>query len=408
MSWKSLHKESVVADLHNHSVLKKFLFNRDLCGSKTRFLPSLFKRAFWPFSSRNTFPLIDKGGLDIVLSTCYVPEVEWLDDQLLAKIALMLSPSTKRRVFNPTYFDATRAMMDSIELEAEKYNNKKKPDRLVKFVKNKEELKNSLIDRHICMIHSVEGAHSLQGEECGKRVEDRTSDMAVAESEILQNLEYLFDRGVAYLTLAHFYPNMVAPPVFPYPTYGIKRSNWKKLLAGWDMNKGLTAIGAKVVKRMLDLGMLIDIAHCTPKARSEIYKIVGDKKNCLLASHSGAFEINRDPYNLEDWELKWFSDHDCVVGIIFMNYWISPVDSPLGLRYIEQTVNHIRNTAGAKVIGLGTDYDGFTDPPDEMVDISEIPRLTRYLSCLEKYTEKEIKDILGGNALRLLIDGWGK
>ena len=97
-----------------------------------------------------------------------------------------------------------------------------------------------------------------------------------------------------------------------------------------------------------------------------------------------------------------------------MNYWISPVDSGLGLKYIEQTIDYIRNIGGSHIVGIGTDYDGFTDPPDEMTDISELPRLTKYLSCLksgidkDKYSESEIKGILGGNAMRLLVEGWKK
>ena len=75
-------------------------------------------------------------------------------------------------------------------------------------------------------------------------------------------------------------------------------------------------------------------------------------------------------------------------------------------------MNHIKNTAGSGIIGIGTDFDGFTDPPDEITDISQLPRITRYLSSLrngigsKKYTDEEIKNILGGNSLRLLLDGW--
>jgi len=177
-------------------------------------------------------------------------------------------------------------------------------------------------------------------------------------------------------------------------------------MAGWDMNVGLSKLGKLVVERMCELGILIDIAHCTPKARSEIYEIVGERKNRVLTSHTGCFEINRDPYNLEDWELKWLADNGGVAGIIFMNYWLSPTDTPLGMRYIEQTISHMRDVAGVDVIGLGTDYDGFTDPPDEMVDISELPRLTRYLTSLRRYSDDEIQKILGGNAIRLLMKGW--
>lgn len=410
MNWQDLHQDSIVIDLHNHSVLKNFLFGRGLSGKKQKFLSTIFKRVFWPFSERNNFPLMKKGGLDVILSTCYIPEVEWLDDQSLVKFALKLSPSTRKRVFDPTYFDATRAMMDSIELEIDAYNST--TTKKIVLAKNPKELKKFLIDGETVMVHSVEGAHSLQGELCGKRPEDAAALPPLIENEVLQNLEYLADRGVAYLTLAHFYPNQIANPVFPYPEYGIKRGNWEHLMSAWDMNKGLTPLGKKVVKRMLELGVLIDVAHCTPKARSEVYEIVGDRKSCVLSSHSGVFEINRDPYNLEDWELKWFAEHECVVGIIFMNYWLSPTDTSLGLKYIEQTMNHMKNTAGSGIIGIGTDFDGFTDPPDEITDISQLPRITRYLSSLrngigsKKYTDEEIKNILGGNSLRLLLDGW--
>ena len=184
---------------------------------------------------------------------------------------------------------------------------------------------------------------------------------------------------------------------------------WKDALGKWDMNKGLTSTGEKVVEKMLELGMLIDICHCTPKAKSRILDIADHHKkgNCIIASHAGAFEIHRDPYNLTDKEIKWIGDNGGVIGIIFMNYWLSPIDSGLGLKHIEQTMNHIINVGGEHCVGIGTDYDGFTDPPDEICDLSELPRLTKYLMSLE-YKDSQIEAFLGSNAMRVLLEGWGK
>ena len=167
MHWKELHEQSKVVDLHNHAVLKRFLLDRDMSGSKTKFLAKLFKRGFWPLSQRSNFPLIEKGGVDVVLSTCYVPEEEWLDDQPLAKLLLMLSPSVKKRVFDPTYFNATISMMDDMEKEVEKYNEKREDGKMLVFAKNSRELNTCLEGGNIAMIHSVEGGHSLHGESCG-------------------------------------------------------------------------------------------------------------------------------------------------------------------------------------------------------------------------------------------------
>ena len=413
MNWKDLHDQSVVFDWHNHGCLKNFLFDRSLDGKDSRFLSTLFKRAFWPLSERNTLPKMEQGGLDVVLSTSYVPEIEWVDDQPLIKFLKWLYPSVNKRVFKPTYFDAINAQMDSMEAEVVKYNDINLENRF-QFVHSLKEFEKAISDNKVVMIHSVEGGHSLNGELAKKRVDESTALKPLVENELLTNLEHFYDRGVAYLTLAHFYPNHLVSPVFPYPEYGIKKSNWKQLMAGWDMNKGLTSVGKKVVQAMKDMGMLIDITHCTPKARQEVYEIVGDDLSRVVASHIGAFGVNPDPLNLEDWEIKWLADHNCLIGIIFMNYWLSPVDTGLGLKYIEKTIDHIINIAGDQVLAIGTDFDGFTDPPDEITDISELPRLTRYLKCfrsgvdMDKYSDETIANILGRNSLRFILEGWGK
>ena len=391
------------------------MFNRDLGGKKRRILARFFGEGFWPFSERITFPKLEEGGVDVALSTAYILEQGWIDDIKLIKFLLWAFRGVRKKLVDPTYFDATNNMLDEMENQVEAYN-KKRPEesRPVSMAFSVNELLANIERGDISIIHSIEGGHCLNGELGKKRVEDATAVRPLIEKEILDNLEHFYNRGVAYLTLAHFYPNHVAPPVFPYPEYGSGHMDWKKALGRWDMNQGLTSIGKKVVQSMKDMGMLIDISHCTPKARQEVYDIVGNDLSRVFASHNGAFGINPDPYNLEDWEIKWLADHNGLLGVIFMNYWISPIDTGLGLKYIEQTIDYIRNIGGDQVIGIGTDYDGFTDPPDEITDISELPRLTKYLSCLrsgidqEKYPQDVIKNILGGNAMRFLTEGWRK
>ena len=408
MSWQDTHDQAIIFDWHNHGCLKNFLFERSLDGNSAKFLSKLFKRKFWPFSERNTLPKMEEGGLDVVLSTAFIPEVEWVDDQKLIKILKWIFQSVNNRVFKPTYFDAVNAQMDAMEAEVESYGGR------FQFVHGLKDFEDAIIDNKIAMIHSVEGCHHLNGELAKKRPEDVTALTPLIENELLTNLEHFYNRGVAYMTLTHFYQNLVAAPVFPYPEYGIGKSNWKQLMAGWDMNKGLTSIGKKVVQSMKDMGMIIDISHCTPKARAEVYDIVGDDLSKIVASHVGAFSVNPDPYNLEDWEIKWLADHNCLVALIFMNYWISPVDSGLGLKHLERTIDHIINIAGDEVLAIGTDFDGFTDPPDEITDISELPRLTRYLSSFrsgvyeDKYSTSTITNLLGRNSLRFILEGWGK
>lgn len=409
--WEELHHNSTLVDLHTHPALKAVTFDRDLSSPKRRLLSRFFERKFWPFSDRVTFPKMDKGGVDVLLSTSYILEQGWIDDIKLIKWLFRLFPSVRKSLVDPNYFDATNSMLDEMERQIDAYNDTRGDDaRRAHFAGSVDSLNTGLANGDMCVVHSLEGGHCLHGDEAGKSLGDEImSSTEEVETEILNNLEHLFNRGVAYLTLAHFYPNRIAYPVFPYPEYAMSHMNWKEALGKWDMNKGLTSTGEKVVEKMLELGMLIDICHCTPKGKSRILDIASHHKkgNCIIASHTGAFEIHRDPYNLTDKEIKWIGDNGGVIGIIFMNYWLSPIDSGLGLKHIEETMNHMINVGGSECIGIGTDYDGFTDPPDEISDLSELPRVTKYLASLE-YTDLQIEGFLGANALRTLKNGWGK
>lgn len=411
MNWQEIHKKSTVVDLHTHPALKAVTFDRDLSSPNRRLLSRFFERKFWPFSDRVTFPKMDKGGVDVLLSTSYVLEQGWIDDIKLIRFLFWLFSSVRKKIVDPTYFDATNNMLDEMERQIDAYNESRGDDsRAARLADSVGSLKAGLELGEMCVIHSLEGGHCLHGHEAGKSLADEImSSSEEVEVEILNNLEHFFNRGVAYLTLAHFYPNRIAYPVFPYPEYAMGHMKWKDALGKWDMNKGLTATGEKVVEKMLELGMLIDLVHCTPNARSRILEIAEHHKkgNCIIASHTGAFEIHRDPYNLTDKEIGWIGDHGGVMGIIFMNYWLSPIDSGLGLKHIEHTLNHMINVGGSECVGIGTDYDGFTDPPDEIADISELPRLTKYLLSLG-YGENQIEAFLGGNAMRVLLNGWGK
>ncbi len=47
-----------------------------------------------------------------------------------------------------------------------------------------------------------------------------------------------------------------------------------------------------------------------------------------------------------------------------------------------------------------------TDPPDDLREPADIPRLTQAL--LETFTPERVRKFIGGNALRALRAGWGK
>lgn len=414
--WRSLHHQATVVDLHAHPSLKVALFRRQLA-KRYRGAPTMF----WPPALRTDFPDLQEGGVDVLLSAIYVPEVPILKDIPLLRLLRIVQRQAWKSMVVPPYFDAAVNAMDDLEAEVARYNQRRSSSqRPVQVVRSKTELNDVLNQeepRPIAIVHTAEGAHNLQGVKSGKEAEGLNGyGEQEIEDEILGNLQTLFDRGAASLTLAHFFPNRVVSPVFPFPEKLLSLAR-KDVLVKHDPSRGLTDLGQKVVEKMLGLGMIVDVSHCTPKARAQIYDIVdGERKNALvIATHIGAYAINPSLYNLEDWEIKWIADHGGVVGVIFMNYWLMPHETNLGLNFISRTIAHFIDAAGtAGVAAFGSDFDGFTDPPDEMPNASQLPKLTQRLLAeraaggRRKYDDDTVRAILGGNALRVLREGWGR
>jgi len=383
--WQTIHADKPVVDLHIHPAMSRLVIKQNLG------LRYVVSRSFNPFAVRASWPALKAGGYGAILSVLHVPERGLLDDFPIIKLFRVLRPDLWKRLVEAPYIDATLSIMDDLEQAVGKSD-------VVQMAKSVSELDTILgqpiAQRRIAVVHAVEGAHSLGGPRDG-------------EADILRNLETLYRRGVAYLTLAHFYPNRVVHPCFPFPeSFANLSSNpniWR------DLTLGLTDLGRRVVERMIDLGMIIDLAHCTPTARQQVFAIAdaSGKRVPLMATHVGAYEINPTPYNLRDWEVRRIARDGGVVGVIFMNYWLMPHETGQGINYLARTIDHFVGVAGEDHVGLGTDFDGFTDPPDDLKDASEMPRLTQRL-LVDGYSPERVRKILGGNALRVLREGWGK
>ena len=404
-----LHRQSVVVDLHAHPALKAAIFHRNLARRYGISTPE-----FWPYSMRTSFDKLDTGGIDVLLSAILVPEKPLLRDLPALNALRITRPETWRELIEPPYVTATHGILQGMEEQAASYTRQLGAGRRpVRFAHTVDELDGLLAQGStgpIVLVHTIEGAHSLEGivsEQPGR------DDPAVA-AEVLGNLQTFFERGVASITLAHFYPNRVVNPCFPFPETVLPLTRWRQVVAEFDLSRGLTALGEQVVERMLELGMVIDLAHATPLARARIYQIAESlrKQGGVMATHVGAYALKPSPYNLQDWELRWLAEHGGVTGVIFMNYWLASHPDKLGLDLVIRTIQHIVDTAGIDAVGFGSDFDGFTDPPDDLVDAAQVPRLTQHLlgqtqsPTARRYSDEDIKKILGGNALRVLREGW--
>ncbi len=388
--WHEIQKTAIIVDLHIHPSMQQEIFSRNL---NMRYVMNRSIHGN-PMSVRASFPRLRDGGYDVILSTYHVPERGLQKDFPILRLFRFLRPGLWKKLMAAPPFKATLSIMEDFEKAVANTQGYEWTEIACSYRDLEEYLKKPKGHRPIVAIHAIEGGHSLG-------LETTSTEGA------LKNLETFFNRGVASLTLAHFYPNLVVHPTYPFPDDVAKLSvhpgMWR------DLTQGLTETGKMVVEKMIELGMMIDVSHSTPVARKEIYDIVdaSGKHAPLFATHVGAYALDPTPYNLTDWEIRRIARDGGVMGVIFMPYWLMPKESAHGLDAVSQHIQYLVNAGGDDHVGIGTDFDGFATPPEDLDNASRMPRLTQRLVA-DGHPEPVIRKILGENALRALREGWGR
>jgi microsomal dipeptidase-like Zn-dependent dipeptidase len=158
---------------------------------------------------------------------------------------------------------------------------------------------------------------------------------------------------------------------------------------------------------MVELGMLIDLSHCTPPARQRIYDIVGQRAP-LLMTHVGAYAVNPDPYNPQDWELKKIADSGGMVGRDLHALLADAPRQQAGHQQHRADAAPLRRRGRRRACGhrqrLRRLHRSARRPARRQPFLG---RLTQRLLA-ERFTPQQISQIWGGNALRVLRQGWGR
>ena len=256
------------------------------------------------------------------------------------------------------------------------------------------ELDRALAAGRTAIVHTSEGGHTLGA--------------GLPEDDVeghLERLRKLSDQGVASLTIAHLFPNDLAGHVDGIPKAEHKILFWP-LETEVDLSRGLTEKGRAVVEEMVTLRMLPDVSHCTPIARKQIYELVADRIP-IIASHTGVHSMNPVPYNLDQDDVAAITASGGLIGVIFMPYWLDSSNPGPGLDAIWRTMDTIHEWSGGSWdhVAIGTDFDGFTDPPDDCDSEAKLPKVADILRS-KGLAATEVDAILGTNAHRVLRDGW--
>jgi microsomal dipeptidase-like Zn-dependent dipeptidase len=391
-------------DVHCHAALSSWLFDSNFETDH----PTLSKD-FFPFSATVDYPKMARGQVDAILSSAYLPESPLLHEadpsgktRKMIDFLFKTHDKSENNDYPDQPFDQTMKILDCFE---DKIKSARQKNCAIDIARNFDEFTNLLAQGTKAVVHSIEGGHSL-----GRAIGGNAP-------AYIKNLDALFERGVALLTIAHAYENDIVAPVVGMPPSIIKTL---KLSDVRDLTKGLTETGKEVVSRMFDIGMIVDLTHCTPKAREQIYEINderGSSRRPLVFSHVGIAEMFNHPMNPTASEIVKIKECGGTIGFLSDNYWLmgkeekDPIpfielkEEP-GIGFIVEMIEKIHAVSGTfDSISVGSDLDGFTDPSDDLYNTARFTFLRKKL--VERFGDDATEKIMGGNALRVLENGWG-
>lgn len=186
-----------------------------------------------------------------------------------------------------------------------------------------------VIDKNWRILRAVEGGECLEDD--------------------LTRLDALYKRGVRSL--------------------GLTWNNANKLSGGANTPElGLTQLGVQAIERMEELGILVDLAHISPKGFFDALEVC---KKPPIVSHTAAFALNPHKRNLTDEQIRAAAKRGGVIGVCLYPVFLGGNDIDTVVRHIE----HIRNVGGDECVGIGTDFDGIEQLPEGIEGVQDMPKL---------------------------------
>ncbi|GIW47049.1 MAG: peptidase [Deltaproteobacteria bacterium] len=170
--------------------------------------------------------------------------------------------------------------------------------------------------------------------------------------------------------------------------------------SGNETGSGLTYEGKELIKRMNDLGIILDLSHLNERCFWESLEIC---KTTPIASHSNARELTDHPRNLKDEQLRAISERGGVIGIALYNEFLKTGEKQPTLEDIFAHIDYMVNLCGEDHVGIGSDLDGANIDcfPKEIRTVADLPLVADFL-IKKGYSEKRVRKIMGENFLRVL------
>lgn len=166
---------------------------------------------------------------------------------------------------------------------------------------------------------------------------------------------------------------------------------------GVESNYGLTPFGRQVIKRMNELGMVVDLAHINPTGFWEAVELSSAP---VIASHANAKALCSHRRNLDDEQLKALKDKNGLIGICFAGGFLVEDETTATLEDALRHIDYICELIGPEHVAFGSDYDGIVHTPKGLEDVSTFKALLGALKS-RGYSQEALEKMAFRNVLRV-------
>jgi membrane dipeptidase len=108
---------------------------------------------------------------------------------------------------------------------------------------------------------------------------------------------------------------------------------------------GLSRLGRELVDRLVELGVIVDLAHASPAAFAEILERAGNAP--VICSHAACSAVNDHPRNLADEQLRELAARGGLLGLML---------HPLAIGHEQPTIDRVLDHLEHAVELCGSDH----------------------------------------------------
>ncbi len=225
----------------------------------------------------------------------------------------------------------------------------------IKFLKNFNQITNSLKNNNKCCFLTVENGKLLHGK--------------------LENIEKLKKYNVNMMTLTWNGDNEIGTGALT------------------EKKTGLTDFGFKAVQKLEENGIVIDVSHASIKTFFDVASI---SEKPFIATHSNSYSVTKHKRNLTNEQFSIIKDRRGIVGINFYKCFLNDNEDKACMYDILKHTEHFLSLGGENTVAIGSDFDG-CDLANDINDIKSTEKIYE-LFLKENYSETLLNKLFFLNA----------